>query len=105
MWDALRDIAHKSGYSVDDLVTEINRMRGKLPLPTTIRHYIVEYYRESLRRVLANAKPEEGSPDDLLKTARQEGASCRSKSRLPLRSVLKGNFENGNRQKLARRGI
>ena len=53
MWAALHDVAAEHGYSVHDLVTEINRTRGKHSLPIAIRNYVVEFSREILRKALA----------------------------------------------------
>jgi predicted DNA-binding ribbon-helix-helix protein len=55
MWEALQDIADRRGCSVDDLATEIDGQREGRGLSVALRHYIVEYYRESLRRKLENA--------------------------------------------------
>ena len=55
MWAALNEIAIERGKTVHDLVLEINRDRTGISLTAAIRVYIVDYYREALRR-LANEK-------------------------------------------------
>lgn len=48
MWDGLRDIAHRRGMSLNDLVSEIERNRDTPGLTAAIRVYIVDYYRAAL---------------------------------------------------------
>lgn len=48
MWESLRDIAHRRGVGVNDLVTEIDHRRDGLGLTAAIRVYIVEFYRRAL---------------------------------------------------------
>jgi predicted DNA-binding ribbon-helix-helix protein len=48
MWESLRDIAHRRGVGVNELVTEIDRRRDGLGLTAAIRVYIVEFYRRAL---------------------------------------------------------
>ena len=56
MWEALQDVARRKGCSVDDLVADIDAGRKSRTLDAAIQKYLVEYYRESARRVLENAK-------------------------------------------------
>jgi predicted DNA-binding ribbon-helix-helix protein len=48
MWQALHEIAAHQGKSVHDIITEIDRDRA-FNLSTTIRVYIVEFYRARIR--------------------------------------------------------
>ena len=48
MWDGLRDIAHRRGMTLNDLVTEIEHNRGTPGLTAAIRVYIVDFYRNAL---------------------------------------------------------
>jgi predicted DNA-binding ribbon-helix-helix protein len=58
MWDALADIAKNQGKTVDDVILEISRERqDDLSLSAAIRVYIVEYYREALRRYQKEKAP------------------------------------------------
>src|SRR5207248_11308850 len=50
MWAALNDIATERGKTVHDVVLEVNRGRKGIGLTAAIRVFIVEYYREALRR-------------------------------------------------------
>ena len=50
MWAALNDISAARGKTVHDVVLQINRGRTGIGLTAAIRVYIVDYYREALRR-------------------------------------------------------
>ena len=56
MWAALQDVARRKGCSVDDLVADIDAGRKSQMLDAAVQNYLVEYYRESARRALENAK-------------------------------------------------
>jgi predicted DNA-binding ribbon-helix-helix protein len=45
MWEALHDIARGRAMSLNDLVTEIDRLREASSLTAAIRVYIVDFYR------------------------------------------------------------
>lgn len=49
LWDALADIANERGRSVD-LLTEISRRYNGSNLSTAVRVYVVDLYRQGLRR-------------------------------------------------------
>src|SRR6266550_8807739 len=57
MWAALNDIAAERGKTVHDVVLEINRGRKGISLTAAIRVYIVEHYREALRRCREEKAP------------------------------------------------
>ena len=50
MWDALRDIGRRRGKSVNEIISDIDRERTASSLTAAIRIYLVEFYREGLRR-------------------------------------------------------
>lgn len=58
MWDALRDIAAQEGMTVHALVTRISRQNPGAKLTSSIRVYLVEYYRTRLTK----AKPMRDTP-------------------------------------------
>ena len=62
MWAALNDIAVERGKTVHDVILEINRGHKGINLTAAIRVYIVEYYREALRR----CRKEKASPSPTL---------------------------------------
>jgi len=64
MWAALNDIAVERGKTVHDGVLEIHRARIGTSLTAAIRIYIVEHYREALRRCREGKAPP--SPAGLL---------------------------------------
>ena len=47
MWEALQEIVNLRGWTVNQLVTEIDRRRGEASLTSAIRVYIVEFYRSA----------------------------------------------------------
>jgi predicted DNA-binding ribbon-helix-helix protein len=47
MWNALQDIAHLAGLTVNDVATDIDRMRTASSLTAAIRVYVVEFYRKA----------------------------------------------------------
>lgn len=49
MWEALREIIQVQGFTVNQLVTDINRRRSASSLTSAIRVYIVEFYRSAAR--------------------------------------------------------
>src|SRR5207302_10870605 len=57
MWAALNDIAVERGKTVHDVILEIHRARIATSLTAAIRVYIVEYYREALRRCRKEKAP------------------------------------------------
>jgi predicted DNA-binding ribbon-helix-helix protein len=57
MWAALNDIAIERGKTVHDLVLDINRDRIGISLTAAIRVYIVDFYREALRRCRKEKAP------------------------------------------------
>jgi len=52
MWEALRDIAAAEKLSIHALVTRITEQRLASATTSSIRAYVVGYYREKLRRSL-----------------------------------------------------
>lgn len=50
MWSALAEIAAEKGKTVHDLIAEIDRDYAQTNLSSAIRVYIVEFYRDALRR-------------------------------------------------------
>ena len=57
MWAALNDIAAERGKTVHDVVLEIHPARIATSLTAAIRVYIVEHYREALRRCREEKAP------------------------------------------------
>ena len=57
MWAALNDIAVERGKTVHDVILEIHRARIATSPTAAIRVYIVEYYREALRRCRKEKAP------------------------------------------------
>ena len=57
MWAAFNDISAGRGKTVHDVVLERNRGRAGITLSAAIRVYIVEYYREALRRCRKEKAP------------------------------------------------
>jgi predicted DNA-binding ribbon-helix-helix protein len=55
MWEALQDIAHQTGSSIDALVTEIDRRRHQQTLEAAIHDYVVAYYRAIMQAALHSA--------------------------------------------------
>ncbi|GAA6210884.1 MAG: ribbon-helix-helix domain-containing protein [Rhodomicrobiaceae bacterium] len=47
-WSALNDIANKQTKSISELVEIIDENRGEAGLSSTIRIYILQYYRSQL---------------------------------------------------------
>ncbi|MBO6548026.1 MAG: ribbon-helix-helix domain-containing protein [Rhizobiales bacterium] len=47
-WSALNDIANKQTKSISELVEIIDETRGEAGLSSTIRIYILQYYRNQL---------------------------------------------------------
>ena len=47
-WSALNDIANKQTKSISELVEMIDENRGEAGLSSTIRIYILQYYRSQL---------------------------------------------------------
>ena len=47
-WSALNDIANKQTNSISELVEIIDENRGEAGLSSTIRIYILQYYRSQL---------------------------------------------------------
>ncbi len=47
-WSALNDIASKQTKSISELVETIDETRGEAGLSSTIRIYILQYYRKQL---------------------------------------------------------
>lgn len=47
-WSALNDIANKQTQSISELVESIDEHRGEAGLSSTIRIYILQYYRKQL---------------------------------------------------------
>src|SRR5207248_11718115 len=45
MWEALQEIVQMQGLTINQLVTQLNRRRSDSSLTSTIRVYIVEFYR------------------------------------------------------------
>lgn len=45
MWEALRNVAHRLGVTIHDLVTRIDRERTASSLTAAIRVYVVDFYR------------------------------------------------------------
>ena len=62
MWDGLNDIAVERGKTVHDVILEINRGRKDISLTAAIRVFIVEHYREALRRCRKEKGPAEAGP-------------------------------------------
>jgi len=50
-WSALNDIAGKQTKSISELVELIDETRGEAGLSSTIRIYILQYYRSQLAAV------------------------------------------------------
>jgi len=50
MWDALDELAERQGKTVHDVLIEIDRKRGTTSLSTSIRVYIVEFFRQALKQ-------------------------------------------------------
>src|ERR1043166_618006 len=50
MWDALRDIASREGRSVNEIIGDIHHERTASTLTAAIRTYVVQFYRDGLRR-------------------------------------------------------
>lgn len=53
MWQSLQDIAHRSGRSLTEIITDINRQRAASSLTSAIRVFIVSYYRGEVERAAA----------------------------------------------------
>ena len=47
-WSALNDIANKQTKSISELVEAIDENRGEAGLSSTIRIYILQYYRKQV---------------------------------------------------------
>ena len=47
MWEALQEIVQMQGLTINQLVTQLNRRRSDSSLTSTIRVYIVEFYRSA----------------------------------------------------------
>src|SRR5436190_10161595 len=62
MWDGLNDIAVERGKTVHDVILEIHRARIGTSLTAAIRVFIVEHYREALRRCRKEKGPAEAGP-------------------------------------------
>jgi len=45
MWDALTDIAHREGISVNQLCSEVSRGRKQSSLTSAMRVFVLAYYR------------------------------------------------------------
>ena len=54
MWEALRDIAATEEITIHTLITRIAEQRLASATTSSIRAYVVEYYRDKLRRSLEN---------------------------------------------------
>ena len=50
MWEALDELAERQGKTVHDVLIEIDRKRGTTSLSTSIRVYIVEFFRQALKQ-------------------------------------------------------
>lgn len=50
MWDALQEIAAEERTNVNELVTRINHSRGLSSRTSAVRVFIMNFYRDCLRR-------------------------------------------------------
>jgi predicted DNA-binding ribbon-helix-helix protein len=47
MWEALQEVAEREGKTINDLVTEIDRVRPESTLTAAIRVHLLAYYRRA----------------------------------------------------------
>ena len=50
VWDGLDEVAHREGRTVADLCGEIEEDWDDVPLDTAIRTFVLQYFREAIRR-------------------------------------------------------
>lgn len=51
MWAAVREVARREGISLDELCSKVDNQRSESSLTSSVRVYVVQYYRDLAERL------------------------------------------------------